>query len=495
MTMQRMGILCVFGFVFVLGSCSDSELDAPPLSDEELTGDAPRFVTDSDGRALTFHGVNVSNSAKGDPERTGHMTAADAQRMSGQWGFNFVRYLIFWDAVEPEPGVYDEAYFARVEQRLDWLHEANIVVMLDMHQDVYSQVFCCDGAPEWAVRDDDLAFTQQDLWSANYFQPAVARAFDNFWAYDDGDHADLQDHYADAWAAVAERFGDHPAVIGYDVMNEPYPGSDMDIVELSGQANPNGSLARFAANKLAPFYQRVINRIREVDTERWIFFEPHYGTVGLGNPSYLPVLVDPRVGEDRLVYAPHLYSLRYEATMRYTESDPTVERWERETGNQAALQRSPLLLGEWGLDWNGEGSAKYMQDVVEAADRLMAGWAYWSFDGGSWSFWQFDTESESPSVEYVVRAYPQRVAGRPTSFFYDRDSRVFTLSFDSIEGVTAPTEIYIPAARYYADGYELSVDGPADSWSSEWDAEREVLRLTTDPAVETWSVQIAPVAD
>jgi endoglycosylceramidase len=51
----------------------------------------------------------------------------------------------------------------------------------------------------------------------------VIRAFDNFWNYEE--HPELQDHYAAMWAHVAERFRDHPAVIGYDLMNEPWQGS------------------------------------------------------------------------------------------------------------------------------------------------------------------------------------------------------------------------------------------------------------------------------
>ncbi|HSN81459.1 MAG TPA: hypothetical protein VLS88_02680, partial [Polyangiales bacterium] len=76
-------------------------------------------------------------------------------------------HLIFWDAIEPEPGVYDQDYLTRWEDRLDWYAEAGVWVVLDMHQDVYSQVFCCDGAPEWAVRTDGIPYEQQEVWWTN----------------------------------------------------------------------------------------------------------------------------------------------------------------------------------------------------------------------------------------------------------------------------------------------------------------------------------------
>ena len=177
-----------------------------------------RFIRDAQGRELVLHGTNFSSASKSDPDRLpSWATRDDVLRLSGDWGFNFVRYLIFWDAVEPTPGDIDEAYLDAVAGYLDWLHEAGIRVVLDMHQDVYSSVFCCDGAPAWAVRDDGEPFEPQPVWFANYFQPAVVRAWDNFWDAD-GPHADLQQHFAAAWAAVAARLGDHPAVLGYDIL-------------------------------------------------------------------------------------------------------------------------------------------------------------------------------------------------------------------------------------------------------------------------------------
>src|SRR5699024_7272669 len=45
--------------------------------------------------------------------------------------------------------------------------------------------------------------------------------------------------YVAMWAMLAERFGAHPAVLGYDVLNEPTPGS--------GAPQPFGAiLAQFA---------------------------------------------------------------------------------------------------------------------------------------------------------------------------------------------------------------------------------------------------------
>ncbi len=445
------------------------------------------FITDAEGRALILHGANVSNSTKSSPERLPDLIEDDARRMSQDWGFDFVRYLILWDAVEPEPGVYDDAWLDAVEVRLDWFAAHDIFVLLDMHQDVYSSVFCCDGAPAWAVRDDGEPFELQSQWFRNYTQPAVLRAFDNFWDYE-GAHSDLQDHYAAAWAHVAQRLGSHPAVIGYDVMNEPHPGSAWDGTELFGeQQGEDGPVADFDRERLAPFYQRVIDAIREVESERWVFVEPRYGTPGNGSRSWLPQLADPRDGAPRIVNAPHMYSVLLEAGGAYPGEDASVANWERARHQDVVNGGGPMVIGEWGLDWNAAGSDRFMDDLLDVADRAFAGWAYWSFDGGSWGFWQPATETESANLEHLVRAYPQRIAGEPTELLWEREARRMTLRWREV-GIAAETVVYVPEARFYPNGFDVELsDG-----TSSWDAERELLSVSADPSVGEHSLVISP---
>ena len=81
---------------------------------------APRssqpFIRDRDGRVLILRGTNVSSSAKSAPDRLPDIDAGDPPLLARQFGFNFARYLIFWDAVEPQPGAIDQAYLDAVER-------------------------------------------------------------------------------------------------------------------------------------------------------------------------------------------------------------------------------------------------------------------------------------------------------------------------------------------------------------------------------------------
>jgi len=65
------------------------------------------------------------------------------------WELNAVRFLVLWAAVEPERGVYDDAYLDQVAERMAWARQAGLVVVLDLHQDVHGEGFGGDGAPRW----------------------------------------------------------------------------------------------------------------------------------------------------------------------------------------------------------------------------------------------------------------------------------------------------------------------------------------------------------
>ncbi|MBM4372638.1 MAG: cellulase family glycosylhydrolase, partial [Deltaproteobacteria bacterium] len=262
------------------GAAGVDAIPAPP---------AMPFVTDAQGRVLILHGANVVGGAKSSPYYP-QVTREQILRLSADWGFNFARVLILWAGVEPAAGTIDEVFLDRVEERLDWFHEAGILVLLDMHQDVYSEFTCGDGAPLWAVRTDDLPIRCPAQWFLGYFEPGVQRAFDNFWDAT-GPHADLQERYVAMWVAVAERFRDHPAVMGYDLMNEPHPGTAFDIPEALGMgAREDSPSPAFDRERLQPFYQRLIDAIRTVDSDRWIAFEPRYGAPGNGEPAFFTEL-------------------------------------------------------------------------------------------------------------------------------------------------------------------------------------------------------------
>ena len=427
------------------------------------------FLHDDQGRELILHGLNVSNAAKGDPLGVGWHTEGDYARM-GSWGFNAVRLLIFWSSLEPEEGVFDQAYLDRVAERVGWATTHGLHVILDMHQDVYGKKYGSDGAPSWASRDDGLPFNPcASPWWIKYLQPAVRAAFNHLW-----DDADLQQHYFDAWALVAERFGENPTVIGYDLMNEPF----------FGDTNP----LTYEETKLLPFYRGAKEAIRAVDPDGVIYFEPMIVTSS-GIPSFMPPMQDPDT-----VYFPHFYQPAVHEGEPYDGNAWLIETARLVRSQEAARHGVPWLLGEFGVAETTEGFEPYMNDLLASLDRSASGWTAWSYDKGG-GFCILDSEgNEKANLAPYIRTYPRRVAGRTDSFTYDPASKRFTLTYRNKEGVPGPTEIYVPATRHYGGSFSVTSTDPAGSWSYEFDGEREVLSLHADPESPVHTVRIEAVA-
>ncbi len=232
------------------------------------------FLQDEQGRQLILHGLNLANTAKYSPTGFSWHTEADFARMK-EWGFNAVRLLIFWHMIEPEEDVYDEVYLDGVAQRVQWAANHGLLVLLDMHMDLYGRKFGENGAPIWATRDEGLPYDPIEPGYLNYISPAVQAAY--YHLYRD---EDLREHYFEMWAHVAARFADNPAVIGYDLQNEPFWGRE--------------NFMTFEAEQLWPFFKGTIAAIRMNDPDALCFFKPLIQT-STGAVSYLPPIDDPRI--------------------------------------------------------------------------------------------------------------------------------------------------------------------------------------------------------
>ena len=84
---------------------------------------------------------------------------------------------MIWKAVEPSPGVYDDAYLARIAATVVTLARYAVQSLLDLHQDMYNERFQGEGAPDWAVQDDSLPTVPQFGFPGNYERmPALQHA-------------------------------------------------------------------------------------------------------------------------------------------------------------------------------------------------------------------------------------------------------------------------------------------------------------------------------
>jgi hypothetical protein len=178
------------------------------------------------------------------------------------WGFNLVRLLTTWEAVEHAgPGQYDHAYLDYLAEVCRRCGEHGLYVFIDFHQDVWSRMSGGDGAPGWTFEAVGLDFTRfhdagaahvmqhkfdyadpsgrqgaypQMSWGSNSRLPANGIMWSLFWLGRrltpdfeiDGRNVQdfLQDSYLGCLDQIARRVAQMPHVLGFDTLNEPMVG-------------------------------------------------------------------------------------------------------------------------------------------------------------------------------------------------------------------------------------------------------------------------------
>jgi endoglycosylceramidase len=463
-------------------------------------GHAGRFITDSSGRVFTTHGVNlVYKVAPYEPSVTGF--GEDDAAFLEREGFNSVRLGVIYKAVEPQPGVYDAGYLAKIATTAGLLEKHHITPLIDFHQDMYNERFQGEGWPDWAVLDDGLPAQPQTGFPGNYLvQPALNRAFDNFWANAKGPgDVGLVDRYAVAWTRVAQTFAGDPGILGYDLLNEPWPGSGWQQC-----ANPSGCPA-FDQGAFADFWRKTIAGVRATDKRHLAFYEPNV-LFNDGADTQLPKFDDSRLGMSW-----HNYCLVGDVSGSGGGGGGACGT-EEALVFQNATKRSDTtgdtqLLTEFGAT----DDLDTLRRIATASDQYMVGWQYWAYCGCADPTTQGpgDTQAivKDPSkppegdnlktekLAVLVRPYPQLVAGTPKSWKFDADKKVFELSYSTQRaggGTFAGrplTEVFAPKIQY-ANGYGVTVTGAGVASAPG----AQTLTLRACPGAKEVKLTVAPGA-
>jgi len=251
--------------------------------------------------------------------RNGYVTEADFFRISSL-GFNSVRLAINARLLMPEgQTAFDENEFRHLEDVVEWGTRQGVYVIFDMH-----------GAPggQTGTNIDDDADNTPALFT----------------------NAMNQDRLVALWTEIARRFSDRTIVLGYDLLNEPLPGTTPNFLPLY-------------RTQLWPLYQRVSQAIRAVDPNHVLIVEGgnwanDWTTLG---PPY----------DANMMYSFHKYC--FSCTAADLAASETVSSIQTYLAYRTAWNR-PIWCGE-----AGENTNAWYRAVYQMFEDNGVGWTFWTW--------------------------------------------------------------------------------------------------------------------
>lgn len=435
-------------------------------------------LRDARGRQHLLRGVNYAGRAKW-PPFTGWARQSDVTAIQAL-GMDHVRFVMTWHAVEPTDGVFDDVYLAEVLTILGWFEAAGIRVILDMHQDQFALRFGGDGFPPWMILDPDPFPGIPDIMANfpfNYANPKVIANFEAFYA-----SPQKRARLARAWTHVVSKLKGSKALVGYDLLNEPFFGARLPTT--------------FEATILQGLNLELLAAVRAEDPDRIVFFEPQL-EAGLFVSTGLSPMGDPNV-----VYAPHWYDLEVDARAALGlhpayngNTSFTAGALDRLLGHGRTLG-CPTWIGEYGVLSAQTGAANYMADHNRLFDERLLSACAWTIDTATPSTYScLDTNGQPvPIADQWAHPHPRAVAGTLERTSYDPTTRTLEVRWREGQlGPDAPTIVELPHHLIPAVApLVVSLTDPAGTWRFERDPTTGRLLVWADPAQSVHTLTVRP---
>lgn len=445
-----------------------------------------KVFLDDCGRERIFNGVNiVDKSAVYLKEKEFLKTWNDETLQSLKaLGFNVIRLGFTWAEIEPQMGVYNEEYLRVIARQISLCEKFGIYFYLDCHQDLYTSAKGFgDGAPEWAVLNDDAFWARPAMiWAEGYFYgKGVMAAFQNFWENAPVGGVGLQDRFAAMWQMLAKRFASSPYFLGFDFFNEPYPGKSGEqifrtIVETSvaltardaGLPVPKFSLenhfktgtnAEFFSmvkkvgryflrpkfrkafikrfESIEGFHEMVLKALPYVEAFDREFYSPFVakmtkavrevtdrGIILMENSYFsnlgIPYSAEKPTGETQVAFAPHGYDIWVDSSLYNYANNARVYSIFREHKRSQERLQVPVIVGEFGGTSPGTQWLSHIDYLT----------AYFNKNKWSSTYWVYTKKMlKAQQKLHFSRPYPQAVCGKILEFSHDREKDVFSLRY------------------------------------------------------------------
>ena len=206
------------------------------------------------------------------------------------------------------------------------------------------------------------------------------------------------------WRDLARALHGHPALVAYNLINEPAPEYGTPLRE---HADSAAMRAWYATVKDGPrdlprFYTGLIAAVREVDADMPLMLDPGWYAAADALAYWPAPLKDPH-----LLYSVHMYEpyaatsapnqkratpYRYPAVVPF---GPGKTQWDAKRvasylqqplawADEHGVARSQMVVGEFGCMRRWPDCPAYLEDVLRVLEAQKVHWAFYAFREDAW---------------------------------------------------------------------------------------------------------------
>lgn len=220
------------------------------------------------------------------------------------------------------------------------------------------------------------------------------------------------------WKELAGHLRNHPAVVGYNPLNEPHPARTAGFEDDSGEGFTRWQVEnRGGSADLNRFNARIVEAIRSVDSETPVILEGwfHASAMGLGrlrpvdDPAVLYAFhfYDPwifttyRINNGRFEYPGKMPASDFEEWVVWTPDhlahrlQPVVE-WSR----RFEIPATRVMAAEFGCDRRVPGAGEYLSDLIAQINAHQWHWAFYSFRASDWDGLDYELGTQKLGWRY-----------------------------------------------------------------------------------------------
>ena len=322
---------------------------------------------------------------------------------------------------DKQPFEYLEDGFTRLDSALNWCSKHGIYVILDFHAVQGWQ------NPDWHSDNAHIHIL--------FYQ-----------------HRLFQDRFVGLWVEIAKRYKNHPALAGYDLMNEPCTRVQYDDYD-----SPN-----YNWDALNAVHRRTAQAIREIDSKHIIFVE---GDNFSCEYDGLDVTFD-----DNLVVSTHNYisptggdkPYPGEIDGLYWNRDIVAVEFGMHSGTRLAFKHhKPIFVGEFGTWYAGYPEAlpyrvAALDDQLDVFDSTGVHWAVWTWkDIASMGSYNLDPESEYVQTITPIMRAKKEAADWEGEMPTESVVRAMKQTADTIDSYVAKAGLAVQIDRRWFAQYAL----------------------------------------